>query len=159
MTPQFRFGKFTEAMLQRGVNPFIHTNTADRFYDKYRPSFNGLEEYAVTKYTPNVYYTLEDFECDNNCDEECGFNLEKYKINEGQLMIQSDETHLGHGGFGNVFKGKWHSAQAAYKFVKMEDLEYIGELNEISEHTKTTVEEFLKQKKLRIIITSHTPTQ
>ena len=28
-------------MIKKGVNPFVFTNTDDRFYDKYRSHFNG----------------------------------------------------------------------------------------------------------------------
>ena len=38
---KFTFNEITGQMIKKGVNPFVFTNTDDRFYDKYRSHFNG----------------------------------------------------------------------------------------------------------------------
>ena len=108
-------------MIKKGVNPFVFTNTDDRFYDKYRSHFNGYgkdsalsscsttrlhlvvvskltqielckEEYIVSTFKNRIHYSLEDFECTSNCSDDCTDSMARYRIYEGSGLPNCPNT-------------------------------------------------------------------
>lgn len=105
-------------------------------YKKLR-SFNMMcrprtkEQYVVDNFDWDVYYSLEDFACTaETCDdpENCDDALVRYKMYPGQRIVRSPENHLGRGGAGRVYRAMWHGQPAAFKFTRMDSLQYLGQI-------------------------------
>ena len=45
---------------------------------------------------------------------------------DGQKITRSADNHLGRGGAGRVYRSTWHGRPAAFKFTRMDNLQYIG---------------------------------
>ena len=77
----------------------------------------------------DVYYSLEDFACTETCGVNCDDALARYKTYPGQRIVRSPENHLGRGGAGRVYRAMWHGQPAAFKFARMDSLQYLGQFS------------------------------
>ena len=87
-----------------------------------------IEQYVVDNFNWEVHYSLEDFKCTDSCPIDCPDQLLRYKMYDGQKITRSPENHLGRGGAGRVYRSTWHGQPSAFKFTRMDNLQYIGNL-------------------------------
>ena len=80
----------------------------------------------MDKFGWDVFYSLENFACMATCPDKCDDELVRYKMYPGQRIDRSPESHLGRGGAGRVYRSMWHGQPAAFKFTRMDSLQYIG---------------------------------
>ena len=45
--------------------------------------------------------------------------MKPFKIGQGEYIKADNSTRIGQGGFGTVFKGKWHGEKSAFKYLRI----------------------------------------
>ena len=89
----------------------------------------------IAKFNRSVYFSTEDISCPENCPPKCKTRMKAFYLNNGPMVKMTEPNQIGKGGFGNVYKGEWHTKRAAFKCVLID----LG----ITAHRET--EEYLKQ--------------
>ena len=47
--------------------------------------------------------------------------MRPFRIGQGEYIKADNSTRIGQGGFGTVFKGKWHAEESAFKYLRIRD--------------------------------------
>ena len=112
-----------EKMLQKGINPkVISVNIGISTYDGRKPQFDGNPKLKklIKKFNRSVYFSNEDILCPEWCPPKCKTRMRAFYLNNGPMVRMIAENQIGKGGFGNVFKGKWHGEKVAFKCVQID---------------------------------------
>ena len=70
--------------------------------------------------TKSIFFSIDDELCNKNCSSLCVSDLKRYIIQNGIFLDPFQTIHIGSGSSGSVFAGKWHSTQAAFKFIPIQ---------------------------------------
>ena len=90
----------------------------------------------IKKFNRSAYFSIDDYPCPESCLPGCKSKMKAFYSNNGSLVRMIKPNKVGTGGFGNVYKGKWHGEKVAFKCVLID----LG----TTAHKET--EEFLFQK-------------
>lgn len=82
------------------------------FYDR-RPRLKKI----IKKFNRSVYFSIEDYPCPEGCLLRCKSRMKAFFSNNGSLVKMIKPNKVGNGGFGNVYKGKWHVEKVAFKCI------------------------------------------
>ena len=83
----------------------------------FRPSSfkSELAKHQVLSFPRSIHFTTEDSKCNNDCKPGCSSKLKRFYFVNGPLVEMKEKNKIGQGGFGSVYKGKWHGKDAAMK--------------------------------------------
>ena len=70
--------------------------------------------------TKSIFFSIDDELCNEKCSSHCVSDLKRYVIQNGIFLDPFKTIHIGSGSSGSVFAGKWHSTQAAFKFIPIQ---------------------------------------
>ena len=75
-----------------------------------------------------------------------------FKIGQGEYIKADDSTRIGKGGFGTVFKGKWHGKESAFKYLRIRNRTNSQEIyvDEIVNNNFERLNEYFKQSNVSI---------
>ena len=123
MVPEFNFPDLTLQMMLKGINPYV-IDYEEKSQINLNPSFFESEEakQLLDHFPRSIHFSIDDITCTKSCSPNCSSNLKKFYFKNGDFVNMSDENHIGQGGFGSVFKGKFHDEDKAMKCV------FIGEI-------------------------------
>ena len=71
----------------------------------------------IAKFNRSVYFSIEDISCQENCPPKCKTRMKAFYLNNGPMVKMTEPNQIGKGGYGNVYKGEWHTKRAAFKCV------------------------------------------
>ena len=71
----------------------------------------------VKKFPRSAYFSIEDNNCPEGCPPRCKSRMKAFYLNNGSLVKMIQPNKVGAGGFGNVYKGKWHGEKVAFKCI------------------------------------------
>ena len=74
----------------------------------------------IKKFNRSVYFSIEDYPCPEGCLPRCKSRMKAFISNNGSLVKMIEPNKVGNGGFGNVYKGKWHGEKVAFKCVSID---------------------------------------
>ena len=71
----------------------------------------------IKKFKRSAYFSTEDYLCPEGCPPRCKSRMKAYYLNNGSLVKMIQPNKVGAGGFGTVYKGKWHGEKVAFKCI------------------------------------------
>ena len=71
----------------------------------------------LKKFQRSGYFSIDDYLCPEGCPPDCKSRMKAFYLNNGSLVRMNRSNQIGHGGFGNVYKGTWHKEKVAFKCV------------------------------------------
>ena len=74
----------------------------------------------IKKFKRSVYFSIEDYLCPEGCLPNCKAKMKAFYQNDGAMVRITESNQVGKGGFGNVYKGKWHNKPVAFKCVQID---------------------------------------
>ena len=75
--------------------------------------------------------------------EFCKSKMKPFQIGQGEYIKADDSTRIGQGGFGTIFKGKWHGENSAFKYLRIR--------NEPNKKTRYFVQDIVEKHHERLI--------
>ena len=136
-TPHFSSSNLCDLFVDK-INPKIINRNGYDNLNKNRASFSAENKLKGQSYPRAIYVAVDDQLWEEN--PTCKSNLIAHYYQDGEFIEQTKANQIGMGGQGSVFRGKWHGKDAAFKFIRMEDL---GKL--------TGVDEFAKDLERRLV--------
>ena len=145
---ELNFPELAPKMIELGVN----TRIVNLFGKNQHNQFNSLNQEGLfnvsLKNPKSILFSLEDESCDENCTTSCPADLRRFIVKEGIFLDPKKAVHVGAGSSGNVYKGKWHSVDAAFKFIEIPfyatESESIKSFNDLQENFS----EFIHQRSI-----------
>ena len=137
-------------MLKRGINPFVVNHSGKSEFDRwnfenidtklFQPFITG----KITGGKTEAYYSFQDSKCNVGCRKSCKDKMKKFKLYTGKRKFGSEKR----GGQGIVSFGTWHKKPAAFKQMKLGEIENVDELTDGIINAKNTRAEFEVAKNL-----------
>ena len=145
LTPQFKFKSIVERMLKKGINPFVVSYSGKSQFDLRNFENIGqtlLQSFITGKITDEItaaFYSFRDSKCNDKCPESCKDMMKKFQLYTGKREFENEKT----GGEGIVSFGTWHNKPAAFKRLKLAEIEKDDNLSDgilIAEKTRAEFE-------------------
>ena len=132
LNPLFKFKEVTEKLLDGGVNPKIIRYDGKSELHQRNPSLfvEKILKQKAEKFENAVYVAVKDQKCKKDCRTDCRSKMEKFYSIDGIYLKRTKLNQIGKGGFGSVYRGKWHGESAVFKFIKMAEIKYIGKTSD-----------------------------
>ena len=128
MVPDFRWPDLAIKMMEKGINPHIIDHWGLNQIKMFRSSFQSEEAKSLSsQFSRSVHFSIEDIHCENTCPADCPSNFKKFICKEGALVEMIDETRIGSGGFGMVFRGIFHGISMAMKYMYRHETKYFSD--------------------------------
>ena len=153
LTPQFIFKSNVEKMLKKGINPFvIRYDGKSEFVVRKERIFRNIDQKWLEPFITGkiiaekteVYYSFQDSECSEKCENSCKDKMLKFKLYTGKRNFKNGKT----GGQGIVSFGTWHQEPAAFKLLELGKIEEVRELSAAIANAEKTRAEFETVSKL-----------
>ena len=139
MVPDFRWPNLAVQMMKRGINPRIIDQFGFTRVRMFRSSFQSEEAKSLlSQFSRSVHFSIDDIHCETTCSSDCPSNFKKFICKEGALVEITDENRIGSGGFGLVFRGKFHGLSMAMKLMYRSEMIY-------PDHNYTELQENLSE--------------
>ena len=121
LVPDFKFPDLASSMMKKGINPnVICYDGRDRIYmNQFVFEDEKLKKQAET-FPTSVHYSIDDIHCEESCPSDCSSRFERFYYKNGPLVEMTDENRIGSGGFGMVFRQKFHGKPMAMKCIFFE---------------------------------------
>ena len=150
LTPMFWFESNFEKMLKKGINPFVVKCIGKSEFDV--RNFENIDTEMLESFVAGeiknekaeVYYSFQDSKCNNECPKSCKDKMKKFKLYTGKREFGSEKI----GGEGIVSFGSWHQKSAAFKRLKLGEIEFVEKLRDGLLNAKKTRAEFEIAKNL-----------
>ena len=118
MVPDFNYPNLAIQMMEKDINPYVINYDGNSLVEIYPSSFKSEEaKQLMAKFPRSVHFTIDDINCSRNCPPDCSSSFKKFYFKNGEFLEMSDSNRIGQGGFGWVFKGKFHGQDRAMKCV------------------------------------------
>ena len=109
------------------------TEEAKQLFEKGKQVFETTKQlYEEAKqfdqFPRSVHFSIDDINCSKNCPVDCASSFKKFYFKNGEFVEMMDENRIGQGGFGMVFKGKFHGQDMALKCVFIGGIESQGDV-------------------------------
>ena len=118
MVADFKYPDLAIQMMEKGVNPFVINYDGNSLIELYPSSFKSEEsKRLIAKFPRSVHFTIDDINCSRSCPPDCSSSFKKFYFKNGEFLEMSDSNRIGQGGFGWVFKEKFHGQDKAMKCV------------------------------------------
>ena len=125
MVPEFKYPDLAVSMMNKGINPNVISFTGDSQIDIYPSSFESEEaKQLLAQFPLSIHFSVEDINCQNTCPSDCSSKFERFYFKNGEFVEMTDANRIGQGGFGSVFKGKFHGEDKALKCVLIGQIQY-----------------------------------
>ena len=123
MVPEFVFQDLAVQMMTKRINPYVINHEGKSQIDLNPSSFESEEaKQLLDQFPRSIHYSIDDITCGENCSPDCSSKFKKFYFKCGDFVEMNDTNHIGQGGFGSVYKGKFHGEDKAMKCV------FIGEI-------------------------------
>lgn len=148
---ELNFPAITFTMMKLGVNPRIVNLFGQSQHQllKENNSDNNELMQQCLKNAKSVYFSMEDENCDTNCVNPCVSALTRYIVHKGIFIDPDKAKCVGVGSSGGVFEGRWHSKEAAFKFIRIKRYksksDSITSLSDLQEN----ISEFINQRSIQ----------
>ena len=128
LTAQFWFKSNVEKMLKKGINPFvIRYDGKSEFVVRKERIFRNIDQKWLEPFITGkiiaekteVYYSFQDSECSEKCENSCKDKMLKFKLYTGKRNFKNEKS----GGEGIVTFGSWHGEPAAFKLFVLGKIE------------------------------------
>ena len=149
-TPQFNFESNFEKMLKKGINPFVvkYMGTSEFDQRNFENIDKELLESFITGEIKNekteAYYSFQDSKCKDECSKSCNDKMKKFRLHTGKREFGREKK----GGEGIVSFGQWHKKPAAFKRLKLGEIEKVEDLADEILNAQKTRAEFVTASKL-----------
>ena len=118
MVPVFQYPDLSIIMMKEGINPHIIDYTGISQIDVNLSSFESEEaKQLLAQFSRSVHFSIDDINCSESCPADCTSSLNKYYCKNEEFVKMIEKNRIGKGGFGSVFKGKFHGKDKALKCV------------------------------------------
>ena len=131
-TSAFSFKSIFEKMLKKGINPFVVDYTGKSQFD-FR-NFENIDQTLlqsfvtgkITNGKTEAYYSSQDSKCNDECPESCKDKMKKFQLYTGKREFGSEKR----GGEGIVCFGTWHNKPAAFKRLRLGEIEEVDKITD-----------------------------
>ena len=119
MVPAFIYPDLAFPMMEKRINPYVIDFKGDSQIDLYPSSFKSDEaKQLLAQFPRSIHFSIEDINCKNTtCPSDCSSTFKKFYFKNGEFVKMTDGNRIGQGGFGSVFRGKFHGEDKALKCV------------------------------------------
>ena len=148
---ELNFPVLASKMIKLGVNPRIINLFGESQHQLLNEKHSNDDQLTLQlrNNAKSIYFSMEDEKCDENCDNPCNSALARYVVHKGIFTDPDKAYRLGGGSFGSVFVGRWHSEEAAFKFIPIRKhkskSESIFSLSDLREN----ISEFINQRSVQ----------
>ena len=123
--PWFQYPVLAEQMMLKNINPKVIEYDGRSQFEDWPDSFTNPKcEELAEKFPRSIHFVTEDTECNENCKKICKSKLKAFFYENGPLVDISEPNKLGTGGFGAVYRGKWHGKDVAMKCILIGEIKY-----------------------------------
>ena len=149
-TSIFLFESNVEKMIKKGINPFVvdYSGKAEFELQNFANIDQTLLQSFITGEITNgkteAYYSFQDSKCNNECPKSCDDKMKNFRLYTGKREFGSEKR----GGEGIVSFGQWHMKPAAFKMLKLGEIEYVEDLKDGISNAQKTRAEFETASKL-----------
>ena len=149
-TSIFLFESNVEKMIKKGINPFVvdYSGKAEFELQNFANIDQTLLQSFITGEITNgkteAYYSFQDSKCNDECPKSCNDKMKKFRLYTGKREFGREQR----GGEGIVSFGQWHKKPAAFKRLKLGEIEYVGNLTDGILNAQKTRAEFETASKL-----------
>merc|ERR1711946_84177 len=118
MVPVFEYPELAIPMMKEGINPNVIKYNGLSQIDLYPSSFKSEEaKQLLAQFPRSIHFSIEDINCETTCSPGCSSAFKKFYFKNGEFVKMTKVNRIGQGGFGSVFKGKFHGEEKAMKCV------------------------------------------
>ena len=118
MVPDFSFPDLALQMMEKGINPKVISWSGNSRIDLDPLSFASEEaKQLLFQFPRSTHFSIDDITCSKHCSTDCSSSFEKFYFKNGKFVEMTEANRIGQGGFGSVFKGKFHGQDKALKCV------------------------------------------
>ena len=148
---ELNYPNIMSKMIKLGVNTRIinlfgirqHQNLTENYSSNKKLMRQSLSN------TKSIFFSIDDELCDENCSNQCNSALKRYVIQDGIFLDPFRTNRIGSGSSGSVFEGKWHSTQAAFKFIPIRYYKSSSETIKSFFDLQENISEFFHQQSTR----------
>jgi len=146
MIPSFVNSELAEQMMLKNINPKVIAYDGRSQFDIWPNSFaNPKCKELAEKFPRSIHFVTEDTVCSKICGNFCGSNLKAFYYKNGPLVDTGDHNKLGTGGFGTVYRGKWHGADVAMKCISIEQIHFQNLVSKAVSDFEKNISEYRSQ--------------
>ena len=146
IVPEFKYPDLTIQMMEKGINPYVICyNETNRIDDNPASFKNEKAKCLLATFPRSVHFSIEDINCEESCPSDCSSNFKRFYCKNGPLVEMTDETRIGEGGFGMVFRESFHGKPMAMKCI------FFGEIHmdELVKDQKKSLEEDISELRIQ----------
>ena len=145
--PDFKFSELSIEMMLKDINPFIISDDGTSAIDQYPSGFENNDAKGIlAQYSRSIHYSIENINCGDDCLANCPSKFRKFYAKNGKFLEMTEKYKIGGGGFGMVYRAKFHGKDMAMKCVPIKETQKRFLINHIIDDLENDISELTIQK-------------